>query len=374
MLAADATSSSVGASLGFTGGPTGAISGSVYAISTTGSCHDFGAAAHLAEVRVQLLDSTGRVLEERLTDGQGEYLFADLLPGQYTVRQQTPTGYLEGAAHAGVGGGVALGVNQVSEIFVSAGQTLVGYDFCDHAESPEPAGSANPPSVPPIAENALPNTTILQLSLQQTPVESREVSTVAEAALPVTRSIRLTEPLILSPRAVFYGGSGQAIKPVSELPDWDEDPLDSWFSTASYWELADADRTGQDALASLLELELYELGMSQHSRDDLDSPFANGDSIQSVEQWPGETSFGPGSLLGEQPAIKVATKVTTEKRPAKVARRTNVPITQTQQQRQETPGEPLLGPAEQQRAELIDQAMTEENPAGSTESLPRQSA
>jgi len=140
LLAADLSVGAVGAPYGLTGGPTGSLSGNVYASEVVANCDAHAAANRLVGVRVQLLDAAGAVLEEDLTDEQGGYRFTDLIPGQYAVRQPPPLGFVEGAALVGVGGGVALSVNQVGEILVQGGEELAGYDFCDFPEATEPIG------------------------------------------------------------------------------------------------------------------------------------------------------------------------------------------------------------------------------------------
>ncbi len=47
----------------------------------------------LAGVTIELLDGEGKVLESRVTPAEGTYLFAGLMPGEYTVREIVPEGY-----------------------------------------------------------------------------------------------------------------------------------------------------------------------------------------------------------------------------------------------------------------------------------------
>jgi len=48
----------------------------------------------LANVTVNLLDGSGNVVDSTLTDGLGNYLFSDLIPGQYEVEFELLTGYV----------------------------------------------------------------------------------------------------------------------------------------------------------------------------------------------------------------------------------------------------------------------------------------
>lgn len=55
----------------------------------------------IPNVTVTLLDGSGNVIATDITDSLGNYLFTDLVPGNYRVRFSKPTGYTFSGAHAG---------------------------------------------------------------------------------------------------------------------------------------------------------------------------------------------------------------------------------------------------------------------------------
>jgi protocatechuate 3,4-dioxygenase beta subunit len=84
-----------------------------------------------ANVLIELLDSSGRVLATTRTAADGSYRFENLRAGNYSLRQQNASGRIDGAAKAGSGGGNVLDPNTITQIIVGGGSSLVDYDFCD---------------------------------------------------------------------------------------------------------------------------------------------------------------------------------------------------------------------------------------------------
>ncbi|MCA9189016.1 MAG: carboxypeptidase regulatory-like domain-containing protein, partial [Planctomycetales bacterium] len=84
---------------------------------------------------VQLYDSTGRLLHKTLTDDDGRYEFVDLLPGEYTVVETTPTGLIDGGAQTGSVAGVPTGIvqdsNTITSVRLLSGDQGTNYDFCE---------------------------------------------------------------------------------------------------------------------------------------------------------------------------------------------------------------------------------------------------
>ncbi|MCA9200444.1 MAG: hypothetical protein KDA87_23050, partial [Planctomycetales bacterium] len=84
---------------------------------------------------IQLLDMNGNVLQETLTDNNGDYLFGELLPGEYQVLEITPPGLLEGGAQAGQVDGQTVGQvadhNRITAISLLSGDVGEDYEFCD---------------------------------------------------------------------------------------------------------------------------------------------------------------------------------------------------------------------------------------------------
>lgn len=108
----------------------GSIAGGVY-WSPTGDCAcDCNNKLPLAGVTVQLLNEQGSVIATTTTDAAGQYLFANLRPGTYTVRELQPTGYFDGGEVVGSEGGVATN-DLLSEIVIGSGVDAIKYDFCE---------------------------------------------------------------------------------------------------------------------------------------------------------------------------------------------------------------------------------------------------
>lgn len=109
---------------------SGSLAGLVF-VDLDLDCHYDAEEQPLAGVTVELLDSSGRILTTMQTDHQGRYRFADLAPGEYTVREHQPAGYFQGGQRAGSGGGNASLEDVISEIAIGSGQHLTDYDFCE---------------------------------------------------------------------------------------------------------------------------------------------------------------------------------------------------------------------------------------------------
>ena len=93
--------------------------------------------AGIAEVAVQLLDDRGHVLGRQLTDANGNYCFADLAAGQYTVREIQPANFMDGKDSLGLvtsdsGTLESVGIldnDQISKIDLRFGDRGDGYNF-----------------------------------------------------------------------------------------------------------------------------------------------------------------------------------------------------------------------------------------------------
>lgn len=109
----------------------GSIAGYVIA-DTNGNCIiDATGDRPLAGVTIELLSPAGVVLRTTVTDASGKYQFADLLPGEYMIREVQPVGYFQGDQHAGSGGGDASVADLIKAIYVTPGSTLIDYNFCE---------------------------------------------------------------------------------------------------------------------------------------------------------------------------------------------------------------------------------------------------
>ncbi len=111
----------------------GSISGFVH-VDLNGNCVLEAAAGEqpLAGVTLELLSANGEVIGTALTDENGFYEFDNLLPGEYSIRQQQPGSHLDGDTKAGSNGGNDSVANLISGVIVNSGQQLVQYNFCEH--------------------------------------------------------------------------------------------------------------------------------------------------------------------------------------------------------------------------------------------------
>ena len=291
LLAADLAVAGADVSFGQTGGATASVSGNVVATPSTAGCDSHATAAGLANVRVQLLDNTGSVLEESTTDAAGVYHFADLIPGEYAVRQISQHDHLQGASHVGDGGGISVGSNQMGEIVLQAGETLGGYDFCHFTNA--------------TAESVAQILPFLTLSLQSTSAAPVEV--FAEPTVERVSDVAFVgfSPLDASRTAeVLYGGSSQAINKLANIKAWDESPLDGYFSTASFLELATTELPAAHELEPMLRESvfgdsLFDRGLFDENDESSDLLLADESATTTLEWWKIDTRSEFAELMGD---------------------------------------------------------------------------
>ena len=85
----------------------------------------------LANVTLELLNAEGEVIATTQTDANGNYQFDDILPGEFSIRQQQPDGLFTAGEVVGDGGGEAS-LNLIEGIVVESGQNLTQYNFCEN--------------------------------------------------------------------------------------------------------------------------------------------------------------------------------------------------------------------------------------------------
>jgi serine-aspartate repeat-containing protein C/D/E len=109
----------------------GSIAGRVIS-DINGNCIiDAAGEMPLPGVTIELLNANGSVIATTQTDADGRYVFEDLLPGTYAVREIQANGYFHGGQMAGSGGGDDSTADLIRAINVTPGSELVGYDFCE---------------------------------------------------------------------------------------------------------------------------------------------------------------------------------------------------------------------------------------------------
>lgn len=110
--------------------PPASIEGGVF-VDTDQDCLWDAGEMPLSGVTITLFDQNGSVVATTTTNAQGRYEFTGLRPGQYTVHEAQPAGYLQGGQKAGSGGGNDATQDVISAISLGAGVQLVDYNFCE---------------------------------------------------------------------------------------------------------------------------------------------------------------------------------------------------------------------------------------------------
>lgn len=113
------------------------IQGRVHLSTADGDCFSTSVTHEpVAGAVVRLLDDSGNVVAQTVSDANGEYWFRDLHPGRYSVEEVTPAGLIDGGAKAGTVAGRPVGVVRAGGVLASielgSGQVAIDYDFCEH--------------------------------------------------------------------------------------------------------------------------------------------------------------------------------------------------------------------------------------------------
>ncbi|MGI9601166.1 MAG: SdrD B-like domain-containing protein [Acidimicrobiales bacterium] len=111
--------------------------GEIPASSIAGSVvDDHGTGIPNATITLTGTDDLGSSVNlSTTTDGNGDYVFAILRPGTYTVTETQPVGYDDGGESAGSVGGDDTVDDVVSNIVLTPGTTATGYDFDEVSSS-----------------------------------------------------------------------------------------------------------------------------------------------------------------------------------------------------------------------------------------------
>ena len=110
--------------------PPGSLSGFVHSDPDLDCVFDTGEAP-LAGVVIELLNAQGQLVRTTTTDANGRYVFDDLAPGVYAVREIQPSGFFHGGQTVGSGSGTVLGNDHLGAIQVQSRVDLVNYNFCE---------------------------------------------------------------------------------------------------------------------------------------------------------------------------------------------------------------------------------------------------
>lgn len=106
------------------------ISGRVHA-DLNGDCTWDPGEPLLAGVTVHLLDAQGKIIGTTQTDVHGQYIFTDLAPGTYGVKEVQPQGYFQGGVKVGSAGGAVSATDTITGIVLTSGTQAVEYNFCE---------------------------------------------------------------------------------------------------------------------------------------------------------------------------------------------------------------------------------------------------
>ena len=88
----------------------------------------------LAGVQVELWND-GILLQSMSTGNDGRFLFEDLAPGTYQLREIQPVDFFQGGQRAGSGGGDDRQEDLISEIEIESGDVFFNYAFCEEPPS-----------------------------------------------------------------------------------------------------------------------------------------------------------------------------------------------------------------------------------------------
>ena len=78
---------------------------------------------------MELVNSQGTIISTTTSDANGDYTFADLPPGTYSVEIIVPTNDFQDKAQAGSVGGTVVSPIDIGSIGIQGGINAVSYDF-----------------------------------------------------------------------------------------------------------------------------------------------------------------------------------------------------------------------------------------------------
>lgn len=85
----------------------------------------------ISDVRIELLDEQGNVIDTAQTDEQGNYRFINLRPGIYSVREIQPTGFFHGGQSAPAGLADTGTDDLIANVSLRSGESVSDLDFCE---------------------------------------------------------------------------------------------------------------------------------------------------------------------------------------------------------------------------------------------------
>ncbi len=86
----------------------------------------------IANTRVMLYDSQGRVVNETVTDAEGKYCFKNIIAGEYCVKESQPTNFTDGKDSSGKVNGANVGEtknDELCKITIRGGEKGTDYNF-----------------------------------------------------------------------------------------------------------------------------------------------------------------------------------------------------------------------------------------------------
>lgn len=115
-------------------------------VDITGVCTDDPNNQRLPDVTINLFDAQHQFVATTTTDANGQFSFANLKPGEYSLEEVQPAGYLTVGADAGTAGGIVdPSGDKITHIVLVGGQSSTGNEFC---ETPPASISGNVASFP----------------------------------------------------------------------------------------------------------------------------------------------------------------------------------------------------------------------------------
>ena len=169
----------------------------------------------LADVRIELLNEIGQIVDQTETDSAGKFQFNDLPTGLYAIQEYTPDNYTSAGAKLGSGGGIVLNPDLIGEITLNQGTDLTDYKFFElAANSPDAQSDQSGQTLTQHSNATLELNGFLEVPYQydiakQAEVMPRNSSTIV--ANPTLRTRTATENQLTDSinRYEPYSGNGQ---------------------------------------------------------------------------------------------------------------------------------------------------------------------
>lgn len=167
----------------------------------------------IASVTIRLLDEVGRMVDQAVTDDQGNFEFQVVEAGIYALQEIQPRGYHDLKATAGTGGGIIFSHNLIGEIRVANGESLADYRFWEQLGD----SSSNEDSPPPLFLHGLPSANSAGLAGKVMMFEQQSQPASRTPAAPIIpQSIDTISSAVNQPSNAFVASQAETISSGSD--------------------------------------------------------------------------------------------------------------------------------------------------------------